>query len=464
MEQYTVNFSKGAAPNLPLDLAAAGKLPVYTSVWRDLVVDIFGYVTDPYGQRILQRINFIEEDEEKPRYTTDDLVPYKDLTPYQKKVVKGGTTAQLYVDMWRYCIFVPQEVLAAGPNDRRAKDVTLEYGPMRYQEPDLYKPTNMAPPYKVGTWSYMDGEVLSPVDVVINPQRMINRFLSVMENQINNSGGAGVVFDRDLTGATPEDEIRNKINRGEAFGVNAKGRGVQNIFGRYDSTPKESIVAFSNLIENFKLGIEQVTGMNEAIKGESSNPDQLVGVMQLMIQRGSVIQAPFYKAIMDMYRGCYQSLITSGKRYYIDNDVELIDAVGDDSANILRLSKDIRNESMRVTLIRSIDDANERATTDATIMSYIQFALLDQDTASKLLGRATMEEVLIAMREYQKNLAVQKRMAAQQQQQQAQTQQNVSDQTGQIVYNEAVRDKTRADLNAEADRQTKLAIAQSKNK
>ena len=49
-----------------------------------------------------------------------------------------------------------------------------------------------------------------------------------------------------------------------------------------------------------------------------------------MIQRGSIIQEPFYKAIMDIYSGCYQSIATSGKRYYIDNDVELVDAVGEE--------------------------------------------------------------------------------------------------------------------------------------
>jgi len=461
IENYTINYSKYNISALPMDIVAAGKLPVYKAVWRDLTVDTFGYVTDIFGQRILHRINYIEVGETEPMYTYKDVVPYKDLTTYQKRVLKGGVTAQLYVDMWRQCVFVPKEILSAGPGDRRAKDIVLEYGPVKYQEPDLYRPTNMLPPYKVGTWSYLNGEVLSPVDVVINPQRMINRFLSVMENQINNSGGAGVVFDRDLTGATPEDEIRNKINRGEAIGVNAKGRGVQNIFGRYDSTPKESIVAFSNLIESFKLGIEQVTGMNEAMKGESSNPDQLVGVMQLMIQRGSVIQAPFYKAIMDVYRGCYQSIATSGKRYYIDNDVELIDAVGENSAEILKLSKDIRNEAMRVTLVRSTDDMNERLSVDSTLMSWLQFGLLDQETVSKLYGRATMEEALLEMREYQKRLAVQKRMAAQEQQAVIAQQVNARNQASEVVYNEALRDKARDDMNKQLDRETKLAIAGS---
>lgn len=464
IENFVSSSASRYSYGSPIDLAIAGKVPVYYSVWRDLVVDMFAYVNDQFGQRILQRINYIEYGQEEPKYTFRDVIPYEDLTPYQQKVMKGSSTTLLYVDMWRYCTFIPLEIVAAGPMDRTAKDIVLECGVLPYQEPNLYRPTNMLPPYKVGTWSYMDGIVLSPVDVVINPQRMINRFLSVMENQINNSGGAGVVYDSDLTEGIPDDEIRVKINRGESIGVRGKGRGVQNVFGRYDSTPKESIIAFSQLIESFKLGIEQVTGVNESVKGESNNPDQLVGVMQLMIQRGSIIQEPFYKAIMDLYRGCYQSIATSGKRYYIDNDVELVDAVGEESAEILKLSKDMRNESMRVTLVRSIDSANERMTVDSTLMSFLQFGLIDQDVASKLYGRATMEEALLEMREYQKRIAVQKRMAAQAEQDAAVQARNVQEQAGQVIYNENVRDKVRDQLNKDADRSVQMAAINAKKR
>lgn len=459
IENYASNYTK-QNPNLPVDISVSGKIPTFHAVWRDMVVDTFGYVTDQYGQRVLARIDYIEDNETEPRYTEKDLVAYSDLTEYQKNVLKRNPKGMvnLYVDLWRYCDFIPVEVVPVR-RDGKASDIVLEYGIVPYQEPDPYKPTNMAPPYKVGTWSYLDGELISPVDVVINPQRMINRFLSVMENQINNSGGAGVVYDKDLTGMQSEDVINTKISRGESIGVNAKGKGVQNIFGRYDSTPKEAIVAFSNLIESFKLGIEQVTGVNEAVKGESNNPDQLVGVMQLMIQRGSIIQEPFYKAIMDCFKGCYQSIITSGKRYYIDNDIELMDAVGEDSASILKLSKDMRNEAMRITLTRSMDDANERLTVDSTLVTWLQFGLIDQDVVSKLYGRATMEEALFEMREYQKRLAVQKRAAMQQEQAMAMQQQNVKEQAGQVLYNESVRDKTREDLNKQADRDLKLQLA-----
>ena len=168
---------------------------------------------------------------------------------------------------------------------------------------------------------------------------------------------------------------------------------------------------------------------------------------------------------MDVYRGCYQSIATSGKRYYIDNDVELVDAVGEDSANILKLSKDMRNESMRVALVRSIDSANERMTVDSTLMSFLQFGLIDQPTASKLYGRATMEEALLEMREYQKRLAVQKRLAAQAEQNAVAQQQNVQEQAGEVIYSESVRDKVRDQLNKDADRNVKWgAVNAKKNK
>jgi hypothetical protein len=456
VEKFSCNLT-GSSYATGAIFESGGKVPTYRSVWKDLTVDTFGYVMDEFGQRILHRINFIEPNEEKPKYTEKDLIPFKQLTNYQKRVLRGDIVASLYVDLWRFCDFIPKEILGS-TSSSTISDVVLDFGIIPYQEPDLYKPTNMTPPYKVGTWSYMDGITLSPVDVVINPQRMINRFLSVMENSINNSGGAGVVFDLDLI-TDPEDVVRGRVNKGEGIGIHAKGRGVQNVFGRYDSTPKESIMAFSALIDSFKMGIEQVTGVNEGVKGDSNDPEQLVGVMQLMIQRGSIIQLPFYKAIADIFQGCYQSIISSGRRYYADNEVELIDAVGEDAANVIKLSKDTNTESLRVSLVRSLDSMNERVTVDASIMSWLQFGLIDQTVVSNLIGRATMEEALFELREYSKRLANQKRMASQQQMVAQQQAAAAQEQAGGVIYEENVRDKTRDQLNKQADRETKMNIA-----
>jgi hypothetical protein len=343
------------------------------------------------------------------------------------------------------------------------KDIVLDHGYIPYQEPDLYRATNMMPPYKVGTWSYLDGVVLSPVDVVINPQRMINRFLSVMENQLNNSGGRNITFDKDMLGSQDEAEFISKINRSEPVGLHGKGRGMQNAISKYDAGAENAAVAYSNLIDTFRVGIEQITGVNDGLKGQSSNPDQLVGVMQLMIQRGSIIQEPFYSALSDIFQGVYQDMVTSARRFYIDNELDLIDAVGEESASVLRLSKDIRNESMGVKLFKSIDPQSERMYVDNKLTIWLQFGLIDSETAGNLMGRASDEEAHMALREFQKQFAEQKRMATQQANQVAQAQSQAQEQAGRVVYGEKVREEVRDDVNKEKDRNTKLAVAESKN-
>lgn len=441
------------------------RVPIYKAVWRDIVSDTYGYVEDDLKQRILARINYISESEDVPKYTMKDVISIDKLTKYQKRVLRGTSTHKLYVDLWRYCEFIPNEILSISINSRThgtsLRDIVLDYGIIPYQEPNLYSPTNMAPPYKVGTWSYMDGEVLSPVDVVINPQRMINRFLSVMEQQINISGGSAPVYDKDLIGTSEdEDNIEIKMKRGEPIGVYAKGKGVQNAVGKYDSGIKEGTLVFANLIDNFKSGIEEITGVNEGLKGQTSGPDQLVGVMQLMIQRGSILQEPFYAAIMEIFKGCYQSAISSGKRFYIDNETELVDIVGIESAEVIKLSKDMRGESFRATLKRSIDPDTERVYVDQQLIQWIQYGLIDQGTAAMLYGRANQDEAIMEMRGFQKRFAEQKRKAAQEQSRVTAQQTNIQDQTGQVMYSEKLRDETRESLEKDKANATKLGVAQ----
>ena len=436
-----------------------GKIPVYTAKWRDLLVDKFGYVTDQYGQRILARIDYIEPGAEEPTYTFEDTIPTDQLNTHQKRVLRGKRMANLYVDNWRFATFIPSEVASMKDSRGKATDIILDSGMLPYQEADLYRPTNMTPPYKVGIWSYVDGVILSPVDVAINPQRMINRFMSVMENRLNTAGGAGTIYDKDMIGEDDEDEFRARIHRGESIGVSGRGRGVQNIVGKYDGMPYNTVVAFNQLVETMKTGMEDSTGVNEGLKGSTNNPDQLVGVMQLMIQRGSIIQEPFYKALTDVYQGCYQSILTSGKRYYIDNDLDLDDYVGSSGAQTLRLSKDMRLESLRVVVQKSIDPQTERLYTDQQLLLWLQYGLIDHSTVASLLGKASYEEAVMGLRAFHKDLVGQQRMANQQQQVADAGAQNANEQMGRVAFGEQLRQETREDLKAEGDRQVKRDVA-----
>jgi hypothetical protein len=208
--------------------------------------------------------------------------------------------------------------------------------------------------------------------------------------------------------------------------------------------------------------MESVTGVNEGLKGQTSNPDQLVGVMQLMIQRGSILQEPFYSAIADIYHGCYQSVATSGKRYYIDLDVELVDAVGIEAAEVLKLSKDMRPENFRVSLVRTVDQKTERMYVDQRTLVWLQYGLVDHETAGMLIGRATDAEAIAEMRGFQKKLAEMKRKQAAAQEQSTALQENAQQQMGEVVYGEQLRQEAREDDQKGMDRATKVITSAMK--
>jgi hypothetical protein len=178
--------------------------------------------------------------------------------------------------------------------------------------------------------------------------------------------------------------------------------------------------------------------------------------MQLAIQRGSIMQEPFYAAINTIFNGCYQNIATSGKRYYIDMDVELIDAVGEESAEILKISKDMRHEQFRTTLVRTIDPDSERVYVDQRTISWLQYGLIDAETAAILTGRATDEEALAELRSFHRRLAELKRKQSQAAEDQTMMQNQAQEETGKVLYQEKLRDEAREDSQKDKDRATKI--------
>ncbi len=76
-----------------------------------------------------------------------------------------------------------------------------------------------------------------------------------------------------------------------------------------------------NIIDIMKNHVQDTTGVNEALKGESTGSDQLVGVTQLMIQRGSLMQEPFYNAISQVFLQSYQAIATVEKEFIVTMNV-----------------------------------------------------------------------------------------------------------------------------------------------
>jgi hypothetical protein len=427
----------------------SNRLLVYSIFWKDTDQYEFAYVRDEFGQPYLTRVNFIYPGEETPRYTDADIIDYP-RSVKNNKIFKKSNKAKLYVDYIRFCRFIPSSSIATSTSPDKSSDIVLEYGSLDYQEVDLLDFSNCKFPIKVQTWGFVDGEVFSPVDDAINPQRFINRVLSVTEQLINSSGGTNVVIDEDSIDPNSKDSIYYDIKEGNPITVRTKGKGVPNTVGYYDNTPKQGTYGMFGIIPIIKQMMQDVSGINEGLKGESTGSDQLVGVTQLMIQRGSLMQEPFYEAIARLFMQMYQYTASVGKSIYIDNEIQLVNIVGEKGAEIVKLSKELKNEDFNIFIERENDDSVLKSQANQLLAVLREQGLIDDTIFANLFNRSTPNDVSRAMRNFAKLKIESKRQEAKLMEEQAmqeqmvmgqQQQQQVDLQNKQIDTTAATEDK-----------------------
>lgn len=414
------------------------RLPVYKSYWRDIEFEKWGYVRNEFEDIVLERLNYKRDDEEKAKFTDSDALNVNELTEYQRNIIKkkkgsGKAIATLAQEVWRYCEFVPAEYISinklkAGTN--KTNDYVLAYGIAPYMESNVYSANDMLPPYKVAMYFYSDGYVNSPMDIAINPQRMANRIMSAVENLINNARGSGTIIAEEAVNKSSMglDELNIRMKRSETIMVpGLMFGGIQNTVGQYDTGLGNGTQVLVNMTQMFLQSIENITGVNYAMKGQMDTPNQLVGTMQIMIQRGSVIQERFNSALREVFRQMYQSVATSGKRLYINEKPKLSTIIGDEGVAVVELTRDMLLEDFRASVEFQTDKQTERQFVDGMLMQFLQYGLIDQKKAANLLGRGGTEDMWEAVREFakekaemEKQMAEQQQAAAQQQQQQQQ--------------------------------------------
>lgn len=404
------------------------KVPVYTVYFRDTEAYDYGYVYDEFGYPYLTRVNFVFEGEKEPRYTDKNLIPEKDLNEYQKKVLMGKNKKRIYVDLLRFIKFIPNEIISVRDEKNKLTDIVLDYGIMPYQDTELEKISNVKYPYKSGCWVFVNGYTYSPITSLINPQRMINRYLSVQENLISNTKPSNLAYDKNMLDEGGEKELLNDTWQGKPIGINAKGRGIHNAITNIAGGLDAGIGAYNTLADSMATNMGSMIGVNESLTGESIGQHQLVGVTELQQQRASIIQEPFYTAIIDVFQQISQAVCNVGKRLYIDNERELAIMVGDTMAKTIKLSKDMKNEDFRAFITRVPNKQAQIAEADAFILQLQQAGLLTEERAAGLFGRSTKEEVANAWRENAKEkVLIEKQQAQAQAEVLAQQEQQMKD-------------------------------------
>ena len=465
IENYAIQFKKTITENhssnasLSRQLNHSGKVPVYSVYWRDSENYEYGYVKDEFGYEYLTKINYTYEGDESPRYTDKDLIQSK--SERAKRLLGGKLKKRICVDTLRVSDFIPQEIVSTGTDSsfqEKQQDLLLQYGIVPYQETENLDFESVKFPYKVNCWAYVDGEILSPIDDVIDPQRFINRLVSITENHVNNSRGSGTIIDGTMV--DDQAQVLSDMNQSKPIFIDAKGRGIQNAVGSYDTSIKQGTMVMFNIIDAMKKYVQDTTGINEAIKGESTGSDQLVGVTQLMIQRGSLMQEPFYNAITNIFKQCYQSIATVGKRIYADNERNICIAVGDEGHEVLKITRDMKLEDFRSFVKRQNSDEQLVEAGTQKIMELFQLGLLDEKRFANLYGRANPDQVAAALRQSAKEKeeiqrAQSKAQAAALEEEQSKLDAQEQEQMA-IAENAAFEQEAREDINKIEDRKHEI--------
>lgn len=451
IENYVRHFAGNSININGNTIPHNGKVPVFNVYWRDGNIEEFGYVRDEYGYEFFTKINYTYEGEDKPRYTDKDLI--KSTSKKAKKLLGNNLKTRLYYDVLRTAVIIPSEIVSSVKNDSTQKipDIILDWGIAPYQESENLEYNSVKFPYKSYCWAYIDGEISSPVDDAIDPQRFVNRVWSVAENQINNSRGSGTAIDSHMV--DDPDEVLRNMNQSKPIFINAKGRGIQNAVSSYDGTVKQGTTVLFNIMDATKAAIKETTGVNDAIQGQSTGSDQLVGVTESMIQRGSLMQEPFYHGITNIFKQCYQSMCTVGKRIYLDSERNITIAVGDEWAETIKLSNDLRLEDFRIFVKRESPDEILKQAGDNMLLALLNNPtgpLIDQKRFADLYGRSTPDEVANALRAYANEREELQRMsnaAAQEeeqvlQQQAMQEQAEMEENQYEMLAREDIRDMT----------------------
>jgi hypothetical protein len=201
----------------------------------------------------------------------------------------------------------------------------------------------------------------------------------------------------------------------------------------------------------------------------------LVGVTALQIQRGSIIQEPFYSAIADIFEQAHKTNANVGKRIYADNEKELACAVGDSGVEILKVTKDIKAEDFRISIRREANAEQQKQAANANLEKYYQMQLINKQTFADLYNRSLPDDVAAGIRAQGKTdiLVAQKTQEQQGQQAQEQAQaaqeQNQQEQTNEIAKRNSTLQgnqmkKEAAENVAKIGAAAKMTVASNKGK
>lgn len=390
-----------------------GKIPRYRMYWRDIEEDEWGIVLDDNNTPCIK--NLVQDD----RYTERDLIPNNRLKDYVKdntwieRVFKMKNKKIIPCDIVRYVDFIPQEFIANAKGD-----IVLGYGIRPYQTKYSYQYNYPDYPYKCYCWALVKGEILSPIDDLISPQRFLNRLISMAESQINNFRGSGVFYDKDMIDPEQGEEgVLRSMNLGKPIGVNANGQ-LNNSVIPYGNQLGTGTLELFNVAQTMKAMAESIIGGGESLMGQGGAYRASATVAQQNLTQGTTMQEPVFYAINKIILQAYESMANRGRRILCDSQSRLTVTIGEKGVKVINLSKEFDIEQFRVKIVRSANPEQEKQAANEMLMALLERQLISHEIFAEYYNKANLNSIGSAIRKHSQFLIESARIQTRAQQKQ----------------------------------------------
>lgn len=413
-----------------------GKVNQVNAEWRDC----------EFGQFAVADISGIEQwvkiGDGADEFKLNEIKKLKDIesTYYQEKLGDDST-----IKTWQQVIRQIEFVDGSGvpmmgsigvPGENV---VVLKTGVKKYPEVDPYAVGTQRFSYKAGTFKYYRGIPYSPVSLIIDAQRIVNRIESAKEQQLNSSRPPSTFYDELMP--TEKDgafRIENTLINGGIAPARLRG-GAQNAVREVPGTTLEGIGYLDSYRSGVKRDAQLSTGSNETIMGAGTQ--ELVRNTMIQAQAGSVIQEDFYHSLGDMLKQCVQSIATRGSRIYRDNPTALMAMIRSREVYDDFMNEEFMNETVYVGIKRSESRVTEIEKGNALLLQLVQMQLINPAIMGGLVNKSTTDDVWMAFSRFVHDKAISESELMQQEQvkqNQLEAQQQLTQTQGNLMQIDAV--------------------------
>ena len=186
--------------------------------------------------------------------------------------------------------------------------------------------------------------------------------------------------------------------------------GVNQAVGAYDASYKGSDKIYQS-IEAFRNVISNNTGVNDAMLGTQQGADQLVGVLDSQINRGSIMQQPYFWAMKHMLKSIYEDIMNKGRKIAAENN-RLISAIVGREVKTIRVTKELALEDMRAYVDVTEPEMTAVEKGNQMLLTLFSASLIDSVTFSECFNKSDLEDVSKALYRYQTQKAMAEEKAA----------------------------------------------------